>query len=91
MQIKTSELDGEALHYIVAKIEGWLECPGKNWVLYGRIIEREGINLTSHSDGWTASKDFKYYETGKDLLTAAMRCHVASKLGNSVEVSNKLE
>jgi hypothetical protein len=73
--------------------------PSSNWSQGGPIIEREKINLAVNlmnhygtpwlasvyhmeSGGWTAR--------GQTALTAAMRCFVASKLGDEVEVPEEL-
>lgn len=70
-----------------------------NWAQGGPIIEREEIELTrgtENSNGWTATIDL--YEgdamrescTGPTPLIAAMRCYVASKLGDEVDVPEGL-
>lgn len=151
-KVKTSELQGAALDYAVAKCEGrtvrrdpmvfhdrsywiWEETPsglggilieksiylkigGKyspstNWSQGGPIIEREGINIRAirkpgHSqDGrWLAAYDHgntgtmvqwveredwhKHYFVGETALIAAMRCYVASKLGDVVGIPDEL-
>lgn len=74
-----------------------------DWAQGGPIIEREFIeirNQTSFSGGWEAWKWIEeaqnYLIIGKQgsycnsPLIAAMRCHVASKLGNEVEVPEEL-
>lgn len=96
--IKVSELSGVALDWAVGKAEGlndWLipvNYCGK-WEHGGPIIEREKIETTYQSDvKWQAGK----YPTIDDLhcgstpLIAAMRCYVASRLGNTVEISDEL-
>lgn len=66
-----------------------------NWSQGGPIIERECINVehcsTDTSDSpWGASKaDWKYH-FGPTPLVAAMRCFVASKLLDEVEVPDEL-
>jgi len=76
-----------------------------NWSQGGPIIEREFIELTvmpcgqakSHIpfDTWLASKarpDQDMVEaSGPTPLIAAMRCYVASKLGDEVEVPEELK
>lgn len=65
-----------------------------NWVHVGPIIEREKIELVPSVDGkyWYAeSLDRKARtEMQPTPLIAAMRCYVASKLGNTVEVPDEL-
>lgn len=73
--------------------------PTTDWGQGGPIIEWEMIELTrgtENSNGWTATIDL--YEgdamrescTGPTPLIAAMRCYVASKLGDEVEVPDEL-
>ena len=106
MQIKTSELIGAALDWAVTQIdyEGtahdvWRnfrnECHySTDWKEGGPIIEREDIALNpcAAPTGWSAYKvwgDRGEY-VGPTPLIAAMRCYVASKLGDSVEIPEKL-
>ncbi len=120
MKIKTSELQGPALDWAVAKCEGFLcdyEYNGglspysTDWAQGGPIIERERIELEywHHSfDGqqWRARKsdgcrysdiDGEFIEDsdtprfGPTPLIAAMRCYVASKLGDEVEIPEELK
>ena len=74
------------------------------WSQGGPIIEREIGNLWKHNkldpnepDVWTAAAYRKapdgtalYYEDGPTPLIAAMRCYVASKLGDEVDVPEEL-
>ena len=63
--------------------------PSTNWGQGGPIIEREGIAIYLYGDGeWQAVLE-KEYE-GPTPLVAAMRCYVASKLGEEVEVHDAL-
>lgn len=117
--MKTSELQGAALDWAVAKCEGVsveyvddgiTKCllmragarfnPSTNWAQGGPIIEREGLSMRySPKDArgkWYAvqgpnrflSPDFE--GSGPAPLIAAMRCYVASKLGDEIEVPNEL-
>lgn len=63
-----------------------------DWAQGGPIIEREGISVIFHYNGaWTASNsNGKVCEEGVTSLIAAMRCFVASKLGDEVEVPDEL-
>lgn len=136
MKIKTSELSGMALCYVVCMIEMphlvWGDTIGEhhaskqivvpelrepdcyspymNWAMFGPIIEREitklfknvggtytaqikreipirpedrGTSLASHYIDWCNV-------AGPTPLIAAMRCYVASKLGEEVEVPDEL-
>lgn len=121
--IKTSELIGAALDWVVAKceigkpIESFLDDvvphpsynnfrPSTNWSQGGPIIEREKIDVQYDKDRvfdpdekierWFASKPFEvipdayWVEYGPTPLIAAMRCYVASKLGDEVEIPEEL-
>lgn len=61
--------------------------PMNDWLLGGRIIEREGISLTYENGDWYAKLQgnpttyFSYLP-----LVSAMRCYVASRVGDEVRV-----
>lgn len=65
------------------------------WHYAGKIIDREYIDLFAPSapnESWVArvvTTDI-YHETGNTALVAAMRCYVASKMGDTVDVPEKL-
>ena len=69
--------------------------PTENWSLGGPLIEREGLHLRKSGCEWqcdywnesTLNFDTSY---GPTPLIAAMRCFVASKLGDEVEVPEEL-
>lgn len=62
-----------------------------DWAQGGPIIEREGINVNKSFDGWWASYKPSVHEYGGTTsLIAAMRCYVASKLGDEVDVPEEL-
>lgn len=71
--------------------------PSIKWVQGGPIIEREGIsNELQREDLWQANKwqgrpNRFWYGCGDKPLIAAMRCYVASKLGDEVEVPDELK
>ena len=68
--------------------------PSTDWAHGGPIIELEIIGLDyDAADGWQA-RDFdtqKITATGPTPLIAAMRCYVASKLGEEVEIPAELQ
>ena len=82
----------------VSDMGGKWFLPSTDWAQGGPIIEREGIELYRHHDGddwiWGA-KTAPYNPThrliGPTPLIAAMRCHVASTLGDEVEVPEELK
>ena len=103
--MKTSELTGAALDWAVAQAEvktwavwrfvEWHSDGDLNystdWALGGAIIERERIELRGDGDdGWIACDNLNLEQTGTTPLEAAMRCYVASKLGDEVEVPEEL-
>jgi hypothetical protein len=78
----------------------WLVGPGfeyepmpsysTDWAQGGPIIEREGVALYLYSSSeWNAHVGSKE-SVGPTPLTAAMRCYVASKLGDEVEIPEEL-
>ena len=102
--MKTSELTGAALNWAVAKCEGlgrdFMFKPSTNWLHGGPIIEREKMDIAcwdAHSMPWKASIDggtdagvALYVEYGPTPLIAAMRCYVASKMGDTVDIPEEL-
>jgi hypothetical protein len=120
--MRTSELEGDALDWAVAKCEGkgiefddpkdpWLTLDGiayqplhsytptTDWSQGGPIIEREWIevvpwpNESDENERWQATQHdlpSRVYCSGPTPLIAAMRCYVASKLGDEVDVPDEL-
>jgi len=70
--------------------------PSIDWAQGGPIIERECMDilcLAGGDDGWQADKYLhteKVEGFGPTPLIAAMRCFVASRLGDEVEVPDEL-
>lgn len=80
--------------------------PSTNWAQGGPIVEKEGIDLhRMNSKLWSAmwwadnsgmvknpAQRFKHniQISGSTPLIAAMRCYVASKLGDDVEIPDEL-
>lgn len=89
------KLNGEerALRY------GWARMsylPSTDWAQGGPIIERERISVIwmqfSDEQYWVAHIDNPECERqGPTALIAAMRCYVASKLGDEVEIPEELK
>ena len=75
-------------------------APSTDWSQGGPIIEREKIDIQcwdAHSMPWKASIDGDtdagialYVEYGLTPLIAAMRCYVASKLGDDINIPKEL-
>lgn len=67
-----------------------------DWSQGGPIIEREGIGIWpseagDHDGEWCARKIDTYITYSPTPLIAALRCYVASKLGDEVEVPEELK
>lgn len=104
--MKTSELTGAALDWAVTKCEGFdHEVTSSEWGLWGwatdwaqggPIIEREMLTVIYNErpedvEGWrTIAYHTGDMEYGATPLIAAMRCYVASKLGDEVDVPKEL-
>jgi hypothetical protein len=71
--------------------------PSTDWAQGGPIIERERIQLTPCRNYWEANgSDGELYhsdtfQTGNTPLIAAMRCYVAGKLGDTIDVPEELK
>ena len=102
--MKTSELTGTALDWAVTTAErydsefdsdepspiwgmwGW----ATDWAQGGPIIEREMITLEWTGEDWVSyiGRNAKFFDPKP--LVAAMRCHVASQLGDEIEIPKEL-
>ena len=99
---KVSELEGEELDYFVALGENrkptkqWVDdktvsvegcdiySPSRYWAQGEPLIERERIAVV-YAGRWSATKG-RIRTAGDTALIAAMRCFVASKFGEEVEL-----
>jgi hypothetical protein len=97
--MKTSELSGAALDWAVH--QAWCEgaCHDEpfpsystNWAPSGPIIERKKIEIFIRDEEWFAHSQLSTPEDfhGDTPLIAAMRCFVASQLGDEVNVPEGL-
>ena len=79
----------------------WVFTPSTSWAQGGPILEREGISISSprleeDDRDWQAralsvsSFMSREYKKGDTPLEAAMRCYVASKLSEWVDVPEQL-
>ena len=85
---------GEAAHYVFKHNPGFHHY-STDWSQGGPIIEREGITISKTAHGfWEAYKRpaslRECYQVDATPLIAAMRCYVASKLGDEAEVPEVL-
>lgn len=68
--------------------------PSSDWAQGGPIIQREGISIECTyipSNEWVAYMDGEHFEQSASTpLEAAMRCYVASKLGDVVDIPDEL-
>lgn len=65
-----------------------------DWAQGGPIIEREGISIGKADDpDWWAFKGWKAEDgmPGPTPLIAAMRCFVASRLGDTIDIPEELQ
>ncbi len=65
-------------------------CPSTDWAQGGPIIQREHIALWSEGYDWEAKRYGQHESWGETPLIAAMRCYVASKLGDEVDIPSEL-
>lgn len=82
--------------YFTDKYDNWYS-PSINPAQAYPIIEKMGeaglilMRATARKLGWRASLDFpNRFNFGPTLLIAAMRCYVASKLGDEVDIPEEL-
>jgi len=89
--MKTRELTGRALDWAVSQIEGHERAYSTDWAHGGPIIEQERMELEHDGFVWwariRADEDF----SGHTPLVAAMRCFVASRMGDAIEVPEELQ
>ena len=98
----TAQCEGHHLPPMDEYTETWLATRrfSTDWALGGAIIERERIQLRNHAEiqglwiasAWKSISNFgiTVFEDGETALIAAMRCYVASCLGEEVEVPDEL-
>jgi hypothetical protein len=66
--------------------------PSTDWAQGGPLIERNLITIFRHDEEWFAHSQLSTPEDfhGDTPLIAAMRCYVASQLGDEVEIPEEL-
>lgn len=73
-------------------------CYSTNWSQGGPIIDREGLSISNDQwyDKWASwtpapiRDDAEHFGYGPTPLLAAMRCYVASVMGDEVDVPDEL-
>jgi len=101
MKVKTAESTGSALDWAVSHIEGHERAYSTDWAHGGPIIEQEGVELQCwragrRIDHWTAVLPGQVGDEGDPIwdgptpLIAAMRCYVASKMGDTIDIPEEL-
>ena len=96
--MKTSELTGAALDWAAAKCDN-VYCfdgsytPSTDWAQGGPIIESMGMGITrtnkTNEEPWAAC--ITHWIDGTTPLVAAMRCYVAYRWGDEVDVPEELK
>lgn len=86
-----AKCEGEEVRLIKGQLETlWTDNgykPSTNWSQGGPIIERERIDVYGFDgEQWGAEDNFRSRQYGDTPLIAAMRCYVASKLGEEITV-----
>jgi hypothetical protein len=92
----------EGLDYFEPEVGPMEPDYSTDWSQGGPIIERERITSLCIDNDWCAVKGIKYAVTGREPdtlirvfgptpLVAAMRCYVASKLGDEVDIPEELK
>jgi hypothetical protein len=81
--------------YVYSRFSGNLWSPSHEWRVGGPIIEREKIRLINKTENdvtsWAARTPGSLkWNQGETPLIAAMRCYVASKLGDDVDIPDEL-
>ena len=88
MRIKTSELTEQGLMHV-------LSLPDLSWQTCGPIIARERISIRQWTNvpivhAYMPQDNAPWVSDGTSPLVAAMRCLVAAKLGDEVDVPEEL-
>lgn len=69
--------------------------PHSDWSQGGPIIEREGIEIRrwaiAEAVSWRACSVTQEFGYGPNHLIAAMRCYVANKLGDEIDLPEELQ
>lgn len=91
-----AKCEGRPHSYAVVDVKGEppltavVFTPSTDWAQGGPIIEEQGIDLYQ-SGSWAAEMGGVHRQEGPTPLIAAMRCYVASKLGDEIEVPKEIK
>lgn len=99
IEIRPAGACGRPLYVLAAEAgrTPWTWTPTTSWHQGGPIIEREKVGIVPSDDDanvWIGSMlepEWKFNRTGPTPLIAAMRCYVASKLGDEVDIPEGLQ
>ena len=83
--------DTAAMNIMFGDDNGWFLAFSTDWAQGGPIIEREEICMLAPVRGLWRSINMGRTQYGPTPLIAAMRCYVASKLGDEVDVPELLQ
>ena len=83
--------DTAAMNIMFGDDNGWFLAFSTDWAQGGPIIEREEICMLAPVRGLWRSINMGRTQYGPTPLIAAMRCYVASKLGDEVDVPEVLQ
>lgn len=89
-------LDGRTKVLAKDWVASMMFCPSTEWGHGGPIIERERISIRQWVNvpivhAYMPTDDAPWSSDGESPLVAAMRCYVASRMGEEVEVPDFLE
>lgn len=94
--VATIESETEHVQFSALPSSQHYYAPSRKWAQGGPLIERERISLTLRHTGWwhaciyNINDEAEYMHLSNCPLIAAMRCLVASKLGDTVQVPEEL-
>jgi hypothetical protein len=92
-EVTLSEHEDGPCSWLEHEVTGFwvVYSPSTDWGQGGPLIEREKMQIYASASQWTASDFFGKTQTfGPTPLIAAMRCYVASKLGDEIEIPKEL-
>jgi len=91
-QVEGIDHDTAILNITIGDDNGWF-LDYLTWAQGGAIIEAWMIDVGTYRGAWRAARhvgSLPTYGYGPTPLIAAMRCYVASKLGDEVEIPDEL-